>query len=535
MPSTPRRRPGLAPLAAVAVAALVALPAAPAAAQPGGLTVDASTPWSLSGWPVPVQVLVHSPRAVTLSVDVTCGTVSAQASFPVPAGTRLRRTVLVPATDLNSFGCAPRVKWRSDDGDEGVASGTIAQNSLDVAVVTPHGELWVDEDWRLADVTAQSLPDRWQGYPLDATFVIGSQADAALSDAQRSALATWSRAGGRLLLLDLGEGLARWEALGAVPTVAVSGYQEPLQEWLKKPQDAEASPWMHRVPGTETVPVGGFILVALLFAILVGPVNLWWCIKKKNQRGLFLLTTPLLSLAASGVLIGYNVVSEGLGVKRAAIQLSWLDGAHHSALTFTGVTYFAGTGVGDFDIGPDVLVRLLHAAEMAPESYSPVEDLPTPRQTRWTDVAQRLTGEWIPTRKNRQLTFVSPEADRRRLTLQQRGGAYELVNGLDVAATGVWWVAPGGAVWFCQDVEPGRSCVMTESPGGLPGGVPFGRLGPGAERVWKRADAPNHFVAELARPLAPVPGPDASDEAPLQAWVAGPLSAATPVPAEVTP
>jgi len=503
--------------------------------------VDASTPWSLAGWPVPVQIVAHSPRDVTLAVDVTCGTVAAQARFPVAANARVRRTVLVPTTDLNSYGCAPRVRWTTDAGDEGVASGTIAQNSLDVALVTPHAQAWVDQEWRVADVTAQSLPDRWQGFPLDAAFVIGAEADAALTDAQRGALATWSRAGGTLLLLGLGDRVSRWEALGAVPTVDADGYQDPLQAWLEKGQEVTASAWRHRVPGTESVPVGGFIIVALLFAVLAGPVNLWWCIKKKNKRGLFLLTTPLLSLGASGILIGYNLVSEGLGVKRAAFQLTWLDGAQHTAMNITAVTFFSGTGIDEFEVGPEVFVRPILSVESAPDIYDPVEEAPSPRGTVWTDVAQRLTGEWIPTRKNRMLTFFSPEAERRRLTLERSGAGYRLVNGLDVTAHGVWWVGPDEQVWFCADLAPGGSCEMKQSPGGLPsGGIPYGRLGAASERLWHRAARPNHFAAELVDvTFSPVPGPDASDEAPLQGWVLGPLAPSAPVPAdtpeEVTP
>ncbi|PKN55879.1 MAG: hypothetical protein CVU56_19085 [Deltaproteobacteria bacterium HGW-Deltaproteobacteria-14] len=538
------------------LAALTTLPP-PAAAQPGGLTVEATTPWSLPGWPVPVQVLAYSVRDTVLDVEVSCDAVVARASIPVAAGARVRRTVLVPAQDPNSLGCAPRVKWRTDDGDEGITSGTLAHNELDVVLVGPHPAAFIAEEWRLAEVPATSLPDRWQGFPLEATFVIGADADAALTDAQRAALATWSRAGGRLLLLGLGERRSRWDALGAVPTrVTVSGYGEAVRDFVDEPRVDEPTPWNHRVPGTETVPVGGFLLVALAFAILAGPVNLWWVIKRRNQRGLFLLTTPLLSVVACGVLIGYNLLSEGLGVRRAAVQLTWLDGAHHSAVSFTGVTFFAGTGVGDFSVAPEVLVRPLTQLDELPGE--PFADAVHPREVRWIDTAQELGGEWIPTRVNRQLTFVSPAPDRRRLTLTRTASGYEVVNGLDVGIRAVWWFDQAGRAWTGADIAAGHSGALREAPAAppgdapvregvappnralaaLPGGVPFGRLGPGSARVWQRAAAPGHFAAELERPLSPIPGPAASDEAPLEAWVVGPLTAGAPPPApdvEVAP
>lgn len=524
------------PTASLALLAALTTLAPPAAAQPGGLTVEATTPWSLPGWPVPVQVLAHSVQDTVLDVEISCNAVVARASFPITAGTRVRRTVLVPAQDPNSLGCAPRVKWRTADGDEGVTSGTIAQNQLDVVLVGPHPDVYVDEEWRIANVAATSLPDRWQGFPLDAAFVIGAEADAALTDPQRAALATWSRAGGQLLLLGLGDRAARWGALGAVSSSG-SDYEASVRRFVAEPRVDEPTPWNHRVPGTETVPVGGFLLVALAFAILAGPVNLWWVIKKRNQRGLFLLTTPLLSVAACGILIGYNLMSEGLGVRRAAVQVTWLDGAHHTAVSFTGVTFFAGTGVGDFSVGPDVLVRPLSQFDAIPED--PFADAAAhPREARWTDTAQELGGEWIPTRVNRQLTFVSPEADRRRLTVTRTAAGYDVVNGLEVGISGVWWVDDAGETWFGSGIAAGRSTALRLTPGALPTGVPFGRLGPGSERVWQRAGQPGHFAAELEGPFSPIPGPSASDEAPLEAWVVGPLSAAAPLPApavEVAP
>ena len=510
--------------AALALTALALAAAAPPARA--AVSVDVSTPWTVPGHPVPVQLIIRSTAPDSLTAVVSCGAVSATATFPVGAGPVERRTVLLPALDGRAYGCAPRVDYATAGGDEGNVSGPVGPNDLRFAVVQPRPSGVSDHAGLLVDVTPEALPDRWQGFPATTTFIVGPAADDALTPTQRAALATWSRAGGRLVLLGDPDRLGRWRALGALATSA--GLDAGLvDELLDAPAPLDDPPWDHRVPGTERVPVGGFVLVALTFAVLVGPVNLWWVIKRRRQRGLFFLTTPLLSLAACAVLIGYNLLSEGLGTRRAALQLTWLDGDRHEAVTLSGVTLFAGTGVGAFRADPEALVRPLRPTDDVYALRGGDAPGARPRAIRWGEADQELTGEWVPTRRNEQLVFVAPGPERRRLTVAPAPDRrWSLTNGLDVPVRRLRWVSPDEQAWWLPEpLAPGATATLI-AQGPAVAEPPWGRLGPHGRPLWERAARPLHFTAELEQPLSPIPGPEASDEAPIEAWLMGPLAPA---------
>lgn len=106
--------------------------------------------------------------------------------------------------------------------------------------------------------------------------------------------------------------------------------------------------------GSQGFQYGLFIAVLILFAIMVGPVNLFVLAKSTRRHRLF-ITTPIISLAASLLLIALIIFQDGFGGRgmRIALMEVRADRGLHSA--FVHQEQFSRTGVllgNDFTVDP---------------------------------------------------------------------------------------------------------------------------------------------------------------------------------------
>jgi hypothetical protein len=161
------------------------------------------------------------------------------------------------------------------------------------------------------------LPVDWRGLSgVTALWLSGAELDH-LSAAQRQAVQTWMHAGGRLMLCgvtDLPKGF-EYPGFGQVTelpsTLDVSRTRNAV-EYLPKFDDrhwassGEPDPLAKVKPN---VPLLGGIMG--LFAFIVGPVNIFVLARRRRER--LLWTTPLISLCASGILMGVIVLQDGSG------------------------------------------------------------------------------------------------------------------------------------------------------------------------------------------------------------------------------
>ena len=178
-------------------------------------------------------------------------------------------------------------------------------------------------------VNPDELPEDWRGLSgVGALWLTGDELNG-LSPAQRQAVATWVRTGGWLMLC----------GVTAVPDdlqYAGFGKVRALPAKLDLSQTAEIIEKLPRREGTfdtgtgarynelaEVRPnvllLGGFIGI---FAIIVGPVNVFGLARRRRER--LFWTTPLMSLCASGLLMGMIVAKDGTGghgYRRAVVCL----------------------------------------------------------------------------------------------------------------------------------------------------------------------------------------------------------------------
>ncbi len=136
---------------------------------------------------------------------------------------------------------------------------------------------------------------------------------------------------------------------------------------------------------------------------------------------------------------------------------------------------------------------------------------------------QKADSGWIPARVNRQLAFTQVRPERRRISIVRNGGGWRLGNGLDVAISELHWSDASGGIWQARDVASGQEVVLNpaRSAAQRPDAV-LQRLGVDARLSLDGAGREaGTFIARLAAPLLPIPGPDSEDVGPVEAWLTG--------------
>ena len=510
--------------------------------------VTAACPWQDHDGYTPIVITLRADVPSTIELDGSVDPAHGRMTVQVPAGEVVRRTLLVP-TSGRRYSAGVSLAWRTPGQPPGSEYlSPRAYRDFDVVVIDPAESFAVKE---LRDVVekkvgsppdpdsgyrggsgttyaenrftrwgADALPDRWQGYPSWITVLVTPAGERALSEAQRGALSDWSTAGGALFVTST-EQIPRWQAIGAqVQIVAASALGKRIVAvWNQSGRTNESAP----VPGTNAVPVYGFVTIAVLFAILVGPANLWWC-ARHGRRHLMLVTTPILSLVASVILLAYGILADGFTVRRSAVQVVALDQTTGRASVWTGMTLFAGLPPSSITLDGQALLVPLDPGD-GRHNDSPAVDL------LWTDAEQLARGGWIPARANRHLGVGLVGAEKRRLAFTSSGIAWSVANGFDHPLTALQWIDGNGAPWHLEHpLAPGQSA---ELKAGVTSPVhpPLKRLPPSAEQaiaaiMSPESTTPGAYVATFASALVPIPGPVVTDAVPVQTWVVGRVMAA---------
>ena len=222
------------------------------------------------------------------------------------------------------------------------------------------------------------LPSDWRLFTaFDCVLVDGA---AALGEAQQDALRRYAAVGGTVMVagpaaLPAGPLRALFDRAGDAPVAHGFGQLLALPAFgagsgagsatAAKARVGDLAPFgfgplpgelgllaEQRVPGLGDAPVRGFVLIIVLFAIVVGPVN-FVLLKRRRRPLLVLLTVPALGFGTTMLLLGYGLVQDGFGVRGAATTWTWLDQPQREGAALSARTLFAGFAPGAFALGND--------------------------------------------------------------------------------------------------------------------------------------------------------------------------------------
>ena len=300
------------------------------------------------------------------------------------------------------------------------------------------------------------LPHNWLGYTSLRGVVLGPGEWQQLADDQKTALLTWTSAGGDLFFLDGSLDALLPAMKGATndtPPPAVRAYffgrihlltsagassaglasvlstaaQQQDSNWalpVNTPKDwATIADGGFRlpIPGIAGVPARTYLMILLVFTAVVGPLN-YWFLRRKGQQVLLILTAPLISVVFILLLGGYVLAGEGIGVRVRAVTFTMIDQARRQAVTRGSISLYAA------GMSPRGGLRFSRDTAIFPLG----RDGNGGREALLLDLSdgQRFSAGLLPARSPANLEQVVVRPARERLNITRDSTGVSVVNGL---------------------------------------------------------------------------------------------------------
>ncbi len=216
------------------------------------------------------------------------------------------------------------------------------------------------------------------------------------------------------------------------------------------------------LPGTE-VPFRALTLLLVLFAILVGPVNLI-LVRRSKRPALLLLTIPAIAILFSVGLVGYGILAQGLQIRATSMTVGVLDQRVHQGSSEERREVFAGLATGS-GLEPG-------AGSVVLRDQGGAFDYRNRREYR-ADYGESLalSGAWLPVRTTTRFRVTTDRASRGRVEVQHDASGWKIVNGLDVTVTRLLLRDADGEIHaFEGPIVPGRT-------------APAAAIGPTADEI----------------------------------------------------
>jgi hypothetical protein len=284
----------------------------------GGGTISSAPTRSGGGAPMRISGMASTPNVLSIDVAGPGLPRNGRASFPNA----------VNATSMGPLATTPAI--------EQVVRGKFSSSgSRALPYVAGFEPTQVPADWRV-----------WSSFN---SALLPADEFAALDGARRAALRTWVATGGVLFLSPEVAGEPRTERVGAGRIETLS---EPIADVqptdiFTRLQLGSFSPGMpdrDRTSFGVDTPIGQLVkfepadtlwisLFLVVFAALIGPVNLLWLAPPARRYRLF-FTTPLISLAGAAAVAGAIVLQDGIGGDGIRRALVWFVPGENQAAIF---------------------------------------------------------------------------------------------------------------------------------------------------------------------------------------------------------
>ena len=330
-----------------------------------------------------------------------------------------------------------------------------------------------------------NLPTDWLGYSGFDSLVITQAEWGAVSGIARKALLDWVRMGGNLIVLstteagtlaDLGLDESKEETgLGKVTLIAgatPNNVKNPVKAFnLETPGGTNlsvqldySSGWsLQALMGERSFNVGQIVLILIVFAILVGPVNLFVLAKPGKRHRLF-FTTPLISIAASLILAGLIVVQDGFGGSGVRNTLTLLDNNNNQAITIQEQLARSGVLLSrSFETEEPLLIQPL---ELNESRWTFVHSDYNAPSTNYSRNGNNLSGDYFRSRSEQ--AHVLKKVSATRENIEQSGtapdGAPEIISSIATPLEKLAYIDESDKVWLAENVGTGAKTVMKPAP-----------------------------------------------------------------------
>ncbi len=261
----------------------------------------------------------------------------------------------------------------------------------------------------------------------------------------------------------LGFGVCVTSNTNDLSAIEISQWERMQEHWnhtsVPFQYNREASQANTEFPVIEkvTIPVKGLLALMIGFAVLIGPVNLYW-LERKRRRIWLLWTVPLISMLFCAAIWVYAMSAEGwTGTERTA-GITILDQQHQRAVTLGWTAYY-------MPLTPSGGLHYSRDTELTPQIGSNHYSYGNEGRSRtidWTDHQQLATG-WVVSRVPAHFLVRKPSVTvRERINFKRESdGSLSIVNGLGASVDKIYYKDLQGNVYESSDVAAGQAVKLT--------------------------------------------------------------------------
>ena len=238
-----------------------------------------------------------------------------------------------------------------------------------------------------------------------------------------------------------GLNLAQWRRI-------VHSWAKTATPWQIQLSVAEAN---NRFPVVSDfgIPVRGLFLLMLVFAIVIGPVNLI-VLSRKKRRIWMLWTIPVISLMTCLTVFLYATFAEGWNRYIRTEGLTILDQRINRATSIGWAAFYSALTPGDG-------LHFGYETELTPQVFAATS---IPRSVDWTH-DQHLARGWVTARVPAHFKLRKTEVRRERITLRRGEGArLSIVNGLGADIDQFWLADTDGTIYVGKGISAGAEAEL---------------------------------------------------------------------------
>ncbi|MHC4707165.1 MAG: hypothetical protein ACYS8I_08780 [Planctomycetota bacterium] len=197
-----------------------------------------------------------------------------------------------------------------------------------------------------------------------------------------------------------------------------------------------------------TVPVRGLFVLVLIFAIIIGPVNLY-VLSKRKKKIWMLCTVPLISVIACFAVFFYALVAEGWQGYIRTESITFLDEGAHRASTIALNAFYC-------PLTPRGGLHFDYETEVAPMGIEEEWQGGRARTIDWTRDQHLRTG-WVAARIPAHFLLRKSQMRRERLKFTRTINPANMVvlNGLGADIRRLWFADESGRIHTAENITAG--------------------------------------------------------------------------------
>jgi hypothetical protein len=234
-------------------------------------------------------------------------------------------------------------------------------------------------------------------------------------------------------------------------------------------------------------PVFGLLVLMILFAAAIGPLNLWF-LDRRKKRIWMLWTVPVLSAFTCLLVLGYMVAAEGWSGRARVEAFTVLDESERRAATLGRNAFYSPLTPSSglvFSTETEVSVQ----SDSSPGHFYPHRGGGgnTASCTLDWGAEQHLARGWVAARVPAHFLLRKSEHRRERLTFAREGGSLTVVNGLGAAIESLWVADEQGNLHTSGPIPAGDRVALERAGQKI--------AGPSSEALRKLYGAPDWTAA----------------------------------------